>query len=156
MLGSVDNLNYCIRNYPTINPVAVVPHHLASHRCEDLERGCFIVHPFHRRSCGQLRFVENLRLVLVELWSRLDCIVCLIILSLLFLLLFLLLHVVACCYYYHCFLALLALWYWHYCFCRSRTRGRGRCAGHQVATCLAMKAYEAERIRIVPIALGCR
>ena len=81
VLRSVDNLKYWIHNYPIINPVTVVP-------------GCFIVHPFYRRSCGQLMCVENLCLVLVELWSRLVCIVCLIILSLLFLLLFW----CSCCY----------------------------------------------------------
>ena len=123
MLGSVDNLKYCIRNYPTINPVTVVPYHLASHRREDLERGHFIVHPFHR---SQLMFVENLRSVLVELWSRLVCIVCLIILSLLFLLLFLLLHV-AICHYFHCFLALLALCYRHYCCSQPRSRTWALC-----------------------------
>ena len=48
VLGSVDNLEYCIRNYPTTNPVTVVPYHLASHRREDLEWGYFIVHPFQQ------------------------------------------------------------------------------------------------------------
>ena len=48
VLGSVDNLEYCIRNYPTTNPVTVVPYHLASHRREDLEQGHFIVHPFQQ------------------------------------------------------------------------------------------------------------
>ena len=48
VLGSVDNLKYCIRNFPIINPVTVVPYHFASHRCEDLEWGYFNVHLFQQ------------------------------------------------------------------------------------------------------------